>query len=346
MTSLTDLKKSLFGPNSDSVKRVKSNRNHQNRRNFAPDFALTTRNGIPLETSDGIAEISRVERGEVEIAEFRLDRKFVLDKILPNLSKLNDDGLRKRKRKRFSVVSAGKSPADEMHEKRIENAAQILTALTCEIEPDSTGEKTGEEIQVVKVAKVKGHIDLAELKARKAEIAEQRRNLPDEMAAKNAEYLAEAELKFALLSGSRLDEVKSISGGNFRQSDFVLYNYARIVHILSEFEAGYPPQGEPEPGFGLHLTRDEEWNILLDFILVYPDVQREVLRSARIDLLFKLLIDFSNLFSVYYRSCRILLEPLPHLWPQIYARIEFLKVIKCTLDDIFLVIGINPVRNM
>lgn len=137
-----------------------------------------------------------------------------------------------------------------------------------------------------------------------------------------------------------------------RGAPFVLYNYARLNTILHHFEKKqnekiYPPL----PPLGdLHklLVEEEEWRLMFNFILSWPDVVRNSFHEQhpKIHLLYSFLSSLALSFSVYYHRHRVLTEPLPHLLPLVFARIHLLKTVETIFINAFRVLNIKPLPFM
>lgn len=159
---------------------------------------------------------------------------------------------------------------------------------------------------------------------------------------------------------------------DFTHSDacFVLYNYARLSLILEAFHdvierlskkvitvfkfpffqsrSNYPPL--PETVDFTLLNEPEEKVIFFDFILQYQSMlestvesQDEIIRLHKIP---HFLTGLSKIYSRYYNRVRVLRDPIDHLLPTIFARIEFLNVIKIIMDHAFFILNVVPNKKM
>ena len=140
---------------------------------------------------------------------------------------------------------------------------------------------------------------------------------------------------------------------------FILYNYARIVHVVlahGEEGSGYPPLPDLEDNAGMTaaleaLTHELEWGLVLNGLFQFGDVVRAVVEDHdrgvfHLQKLHTFLLLLSRDFSRYYRSVRVLLNPLPHLIPIVAGRVILLKALKRLYEEAFLLLGITPPKNM
>lgn len=137
-----------------------------------------------------------------------------------------------------------------------------------------------------------------------------------------------------------------------RGAPFVLYNYARLNTILRQFdkkqkEGIYPPLPPVGDLYKL-LVEEEEWKLMFNFVLSWPDIVRNsfYITYPNIHLLFSFLSSLALCFSVYYHHHRVLTEPLPHLLPLVFARIHLLKTIETIFLNAFSILDIKPLPSM
>lgn len=137
-----------------------------------------------------------------------------------------------------------------------------------------------------------------------------------------------------------------------RGAPFVLYNYARLNTILRQFdkkqkEGIYPPLPPLEDLYKL-LIEEEEWKLMFNFVLSWPDIVRNSFHEAhpKIHLLYSFLSSLALCFSVYYHRHRVLTEPLPQLLPLVFARIHLLKTVETIFLNAFSILDIKPLPSM
>lgn len=159
----------------------------------------------------------------------------------------------------------------------------------------------------------------------------------------------------------KIASVKDISCLSSRKSLFILYNYARISQLLEQFDEkvrdgvyeALPDIDDID--FSL-LTEDAEWQIILQYILYYPNLMLQLHchfdqnTSHRLHLstnqLCQFLCDLCHDFSSYYHQTKVLLDPHPHLYRLIYARLYFVKIIKEMMCQCFQLLGVTPPQQM
>jgi len=158
-----------------------------------------------------------------------------------------------------------------------------------------------------------------------------------------------ASIQFSFL-GSNISNPTKIMKSN-PNSNFVLYNSARIKRLLSTFnqsvEMGtYPPLPLVDSlDFG-NLNEVEEWELLFNFILPFPDVLLECSRLLSFHKLVNFLVNMASVYSRYYNRIKTLKDPLPHLVPVIHARIYFLKEVNKIFDNSLMILNIDSLGSM
>ncbi|XP_057296882.1 DALR anticodon-binding domain-containing protein 3-like isoform X2 [Hydractinia symbiolongicarpus] len=142
-----------------------------------------------------------------------------------------------------------------------------------------------------------------------------------------------------------------------RDSLFILYNYARLCNVKFTFDEKvkqgfYPPLPSPaEIDFTL-LTEEAEWNITLRYLLTFENLLKDVRvtmttsKDATVHVMPKYLSDLSRDMSSYYHQTKILLDPRPHLFPLMFARLSFAMALKQVMKETFDLLGIDPPEQM
>lgn len=142
-----------------------------------------------------------------------------------------------------------------------------------------------------------------------------------------------------------------------RDSLFILYNYARLCNVIVSFDEKvkqgfYPPLPSPaEIDFTL-LTEEAEWNITLRYLLTFENLVKDVRvtmttsKDATIHVIPKYLSNLSRDMSSYYHQTKILLDPRPHLFPLMFARLSFAMALKQVMKESFDLLGIDPPEQM
>uniref|UniRef100_A0A1B6DXP0 DALR anticodon binding domain-containing protein n=2 Tax=Clastoptera arizonana TaxID=38151 RepID=A0A1B6DXP0_9HEMI len=188
------------------------------------------------------------------------------------------------------------------------------------------------------------------------ELSEYKEQLPEVI--KN---LSNAALHFDLLS-TKVENPVTLNIKNTpmisrerstKGSTFVLYNYARICAILQQFQDKVameyydPLPSVLETSFS-PLIQEEEWNLMFDYILEWPNVLNKCqhLSSLRFHYICGFLSSLSLCFSRFYRKYRILTEPLPQLLPLMTARLHLLLGLRQVYQNAFNLLSIHPPTHM
>lgn len=178
--------------------------------------------------------------------------------------------------------------------------------------------------------------------------------------------LSETVLKFELLLPSVNVPVKInlVEDGNIsvvnKTGTFIQYNYARLCMLFQQYENKvntdqYPALPAVENVNFSHLTLDEEWNLLFNYILTFPQVMSSVLEELesntlklemRVHKVCHFLINLIKDFSVYYSRVHILTEPKPHLIHIMHARLWLLKGVQQVIYNSFQLSNILPLQKM
>jgi len=158
-----------------------------------------------------------------------------------------------------------------------------------------------------------------------------------------------ASIQFSFLSSNISNPTKIMKSNP--NSNFVLYNSARIKRLLTTFnqsvEMGtYPSLPLVDSlDFG-NLNEVEEWELLFNFILPFPDVLLECSRLLSFHKLVNFLVNMASVYSRYYNRIKTLKDPLPHLVPVIHARIYFLKEVNKVFDKSLMILNIDSLGSM
>ncbi|XP_024081198.1 DALR anticodon-binding domain-containing protein 3 isoform X2 [Cimex lectularius] len=180
---------------------------------------------------------------------------------------------------------------------------------------------------------------------------------------KNVSDLVHTTISFDLIQTNlrkpvilNLQEAKNSETSSCKGALFVMYNFVRLSTLVSKYQdlvksSVYPTLPELDNTDLSLLTQNEEWKIMLDFILYWPVVVKEVVEGLeigkpKIHLLFKYLTDFSTTFSLYYHRIKILTEPRPHLIPVLHARVHLMLGLLQVVKNAFNVICLQPLNHM
>uniref|UniRef100_A0A8D2DBE9 DALR anticodon binding domain containing 3 n=1 Tax=Sciurus vulgaris TaxID=55149 RepID=A0A8D2DBE9_SCIVU len=179
--------------------------------------------------------------------------------------------------------------------------------------------------------------------------------------------LSVATIKFEMLSTAPQSQLhlaladSSISTKGTRSGIFVMYNCARLATLFEGYkcsmEQGLYPPFPPVSSLDFSLLQDEgEWLLLFNSVLPFPDVlsQTVVLTcvapglhvTARTEMVCKFLVQLSMDFSSYYNRVHVLGEPRPHLFGQMFARLQLLKAVREVLHAGLAMLGIPPLSHI
>ncbi|XP_046386995.1 DALR anticodon-binding domain-containing protein 3 isoform X2 [Ischnura elegans] len=136
---------------------------------------------------------------------------------------------------------------------------------------------------------------------------------------------------------------------------FLLYNYARLVSILKQFdekvsEGIYPPIVPIENADFSLLSLEEEWMLVYCYLMPYPSLLAQLVKPKElkfdIHTLLKYMQDLCKCLSAYYSRVHILTEPRKHLLPMMYSRLHLISGVKILMQSIFTLFDIIPVSQM
>ncbi|XP_059520776.1 DALR anticodon-binding domain-containing protein 3 isoform X3 [Myotis daubentonii] len=176
--------------------------------------------------------------------------------------------------------------------------------------------------------------------------------------------LSAATIKFEMLSKAPqsqllLDLADSISTKGTKSGTFVMYNCARLATLFEGYQRGVQqglyPTFPPVSSLDFSLLREEgEWLLLFNSVLPFRDLLSQStaldgahhapgLRvTARTEMVCKFLVQLSMDFSAYYNRVHILGEPRPHLFGQMFARLQLLRAVQEVLHTGLATLGLPP----
>ena len=162
--------------------------------------------------------------------------------------------------------------------------------------------------------------------------------------------LTEASIRFSLLGTDIIKPVKMHT--NNQSASFVLYNLARMKQLVRTFEAGvlrgdYPGLPSNVNDINLELLSEpEEWELMFNFVLLYPDVLRECAQSLSLHKLVSLLCNFASIFSRYFSRVKVLKDPLPHLIQGVHVKVFLVKHLITITIKLLKILNIDYVSKM
>ncbi|NXS67119.1 DALD3 protein, partial [Pandion haliaetus] len=164
--------------------------------------------------------------------------------------------------------------------------------------------------------------------------------------------LTVAAIRFEMLSTAHRSQItldledSSISTKGTKSGAFVMYNCARLATLFDTYqravEQGTYPALPPVSELDFSCLREEgEWLLLFNYLLPFPEVLQQAAQlpapakgiriTANTETVCKFLIQLSMDFSSYYNRVHVLGEPFPHLFDQMFARLQLLGAVR----DIF-----------
>ncbi|PNI80722.1 DALRD3 isoform 14, partial [Pan troglodytes] len=174
--------------------------------------------------------------------------------------------------------------------------------------------------------------------------------------------LSVATIKFEMLSTAPQSQLflaladSSISTKGTKSGTFVMYNCARLATLFESYkcsmEQGLYPTFPPVSSLDFSLLHDEgEWLLLFNSILPFPDLlsRTAVLDctapglhiAVRTEMICKFLVQLSMDFSSYYNR-----EPRPHLFGQMFVRLQLLRAVREVLHTGLAMLGLPPLSHI
>ncbi|XP_069865517.1 DALR anticodon-binding domain-containing protein 3-like isoform X2 [Dipodomys merriami] len=177
--------------------------------------------------------------------------------------------------------------------------------------------------------------------------------------------LCAATIKFEMLSTGPQSQLlladSSTSTKSTKSGVFVMYNCARLATLFEGYERSveqglYPPF-PPVSSLDFSLLHDEgEWLLLFNGVLPFADLLSQAAAltcaapglhvTARTELVCKFLVQLSMDFSSYYNRVHVLGEPRPHLFGQMFARLQLLRAVREVLHAGLAMLGLPPLTHI
>ncbi|XP_016156934.1 PREDICTED: DALR anticodon-binding domain-containing protein 3 [Ficedula albicollis] len=179
--------------------------------------------------------------------------------------------------------------------------------------------------------------------------------------------LTVAAIRFELLSTAHRSQItldlenSSISTKGTKSGAFVMYNCARLATLFGAFQQAveqgtYPPL-PPVSQLNFSCLREEgEWLLLFNYLLPFPEVLQQAAQlppsskgirvTANTETVCKFLIQLSMDFSSYYNRVHILGEPFPHLFDQMFARLQLLGAVRDVFHSALATLHLPPLSQI
>ncbi|XP_068951867.1 DALR anticodon-binding domain-containing protein 3 isoform X2 [Petaurus breviceps papuanus] len=179
--------------------------------------------------------------------------------------------------------------------------------------------------------------------------------------------LTSAAIKFEMLSTAHRSQMSldledtSISTKRTKSGAFVMYNYARLATLFDGYQRGveqglYPAFPDvSELDFSL-LREEGEWLLLFNGIIPFPEVLSQSAQlhvsspgiriTANTEAVCKFLVHLSMDFSSYYNRVHILGEPQPHLFGQMFARLQLMRAVQEVFHSALATLHLPPLSQI
>ncbi|XP_050996151.1 DALR anticodon-binding domain-containing protein 3 [Acomys russatus] len=178
------------------------------------------------------------------------------------------------------------------------------------------------------------------------------------------DVLSVATIKFEMLSTAPQSQLlladSTISTKGTKSGTFVMYNCARLATLFEGYDHGMKQGLYPTfpliSSLDFSLLQDEgEWLLLFNSVLPFLDQLNQTVSLAsppglhipvRTEMVCKFLVQLSMDFSSYYNRVHILGEPRPHLFGQMFARLQLLRAVREVLHTGLAMLGLPPLSHL
>ncbi|NWI12184.1 DALD3 protein, partial [Crypturellus soui] len=181
------------------------------------------------------------------------------------------------------------------------------------------------------------------------------------------DVLTAAAIRFEMLSTAHQSQIildledGSISTKGTKSGAFVMYNCARLATLFDTFQRAvergtYPPLPPPEELNFSCLREEGEWLLLFNYLLPFPEVLEQAAElpppgkgiriTASTEAVCKFLIQLSMDFSSYYNRVHILGEPFPHLFEQMFARLQLMAAVRDMFHSALATLHLPPLTQI
>ncbi|XP_054243318.1 DALR anticodon-binding domain-containing protein 3 [Indicator indicator] len=179
--------------------------------------------------------------------------------------------------------------------------------------------------------------------------------------------LTVAAIRFEMLSTAHRSQItldledSSISTKGTKSGAFVMYNCARLATLFGTYQQAveqgtYPPL-PPASELKYSCLREEgEWLLLFNYLLPFPEVLQQAAElpaatkgiriTASTETVCKFLIQLSMDFSSYYNRVHVLGEPFPHLFDQMFARLQLLGAVRDVFHSALATLHLPPLSQI
>ncbi|NWU80446.1 DALD3 protein, partial [Onychorhynchus coronatus] len=179
--------------------------------------------------------------------------------------------------------------------------------------------------------------------------------------------LTAAAIRFEMLSTAHRSQItldlekSSISTKGTKSGAFVMYNCARLATLFNSFQRAveqgtYPPLPPVSELNFTSLREEGEWLLLFNYLLPFPEVLQQAAQlptpskgiriTANTEAVCKFLIQLSMDFSSYYNRVHVLGEPFPHLFDQMFARLQLLGAVRDVFHSALATLHLPPLSQI
>ncbi|XP_030062141.1 DALR anticodon-binding domain-containing protein 3 [Microcaecilia unicolor] len=179
--------------------------------------------------------------------------------------------------------------------------------------------------------------------------------------------LTSAAIRFEMLATAHRSQINismedaAISTKGTKGGAFMMYNCARLATLFESYHsavhqglyAAFPPISELNFS---SLQEEGEWLLLFNYIIPFSEVlsqSAQILMSskgiritANTEVICKFLVNLSMDFSSYYNRVHILGESLPHLFNQMFARLQLMKAVQEVFHSALATLHIPPLNQI
>ncbi|XP_029457120.1 DALR anticodon-binding domain-containing protein 3 isoform X2 [Rhinatrema bivittatum] len=179
--------------------------------------------------------------------------------------------------------------------------------------------------------------------------------------------LTSAAIRFEMLATAHRSQITinmedaAISTKGTKGGAFMMYNCARLATLFGSYHnavhQGLYPAFPPTSELNFSSLQEEgEWLLLFNYIIPFSEVLSQSARipmsakgvriTANTEAICKFLVKLSMDFSSYYNRVHILGEPLPHLFSQMFARLQLMKAVQEVFHSALATLHIPPLKQI
>ncbi|XP_020651092.3 DALR anticodon-binding domain-containing protein 3 isoform X1 [Pogona vitticeps] len=179
--------------------------------------------------------------------------------------------------------------------------------------------------------------------------------------------LTSASIRFEILGTTHRNQVlldvkeTSVSTKGTKSGAFVMYNCARLATLFETYkkaaEQGLYPAFPPPSELNYSSLREEgEWLLLFNGLLPFHEVLSQAVQlpvtsgglriTTNTEAICKFLVQLSMDFSSYYNRVHILGESRPHLFSQMFARLQLMRAVREVFHSALATLRLPPLSQI